>query len=249
MSQNRIALVTAVVARDLDEDLVPLETALRACAAQVTIAAWDDAAIHWARFDVALLRSTWDYTQRLPEFLDWIGRTETQTRLLNPLEVVRWNTDKHYLCDLEKAGVAIVPSAFIEPGENATARLNEFLQTHGSISPHPPSAPSPAGGGREEFEVPAPARAGGGREGDKFVQVRGSASLHPPSTPSCAGEGREAFEFSAPDRQAGEGRRSKFWRVLAQTTAGKRLNSWSNQPLAPVRAMLSATAVRNALRR
>ncbi|MGH8041095.1 MAG: hypothetical protein ACREPN_03510, partial [Rudaea sp.] len=142
MTSPRIALVTAAVARDLDEDLAPLETALSECGAEVTVAAWDDAAIDWTRFDVALLRSTWDYTQRLPEFLVWAGRTAALTRLLNPLPVIRWNTDKHYLHDLEKTGVAIVPSVFVEPGENAIARLDEFLQGWVSSGPLPPSAPS-----------------------------------------------------------------------------------------------------------
>ena len=131
---RRIALVTAAAARELDEDLAPLESALRESGAQATIAAWDDAQIDWSRFDLALLRSTWDYTQRLPEFLAWIERAAACTCLLNPPDVVRWNTDKHYLRDLEKAGVAIVPSAFVEPGENAFAALGAFLRTHADFA-------------------------------------------------------------------------------------------------------------------
>ncbi|MDE1885249.1 MAG: hypothetical protein KGH92_05010 [Xanthomonadaceae bacterium] len=125
--QPRIALVTAAAARELDEDLAPLESALGEAGADVTVTNWDDVQIDWSRFDLALLRSTWDYTQRLPEFLAWIERAAARTRLLNPPGVVRWNTDKHYLRDLEKAGVAIVPSAFIEPVENASATLAAFL--------------------------------------------------------------------------------------------------------------------------
>jgi glutathione synthase/RimK-type ligase-like ATP-grasp enzyme len=123
----RIALVTARAARELDEDLLPLANAVRALDAEVDIVAWDDTDIDWSRFDIALLRSTWDYTQRLPEFLDWANRAATQTRLLNPLEVVRWNTDKHYLGALAQAGVSIVPSVFVEPGENAANALEIFL--------------------------------------------------------------------------------------------------------------------------
>jgi len=41
--------------------------------------------------------------------------------------VLRWNTDKHYLADLERAGVAIVPSAFVEPGADAAAAVDAFL--------------------------------------------------------------------------------------------------------------------------
>ncbi len=130
MPTPHLALVTATAARNLDEDLAPLETALCECGAQVTVADWDDAAIDWARFDLALLRSTWDYTQRLPEFLVWAEHAAALTNLLNPLPVIRWNTDKHYLHDLEKAGVAIVPSAFVEPGENAKAAVGAFQRAH-----------------------------------------------------------------------------------------------------------------------
>lgn len=126
----RIALVTASAARDLDEDLAPLESALREAGADVAIAVWDDAGVDWARFDLALLRSAWDYTQRLPEFLAWAERTAKLTHLLNPLPVIRWNTNKHYLRDLEKSGVAIVPSAFVEPGEDAAIALDGFLERH-----------------------------------------------------------------------------------------------------------------------
>lgn len=126
----RIALVTATAARTLDEDLAPLAAALTARGAAVTIADWDDAAIDGSRFDLALLRSTWDYSLRLPEFLGWVERVATQTRLLNPPEVVRWNTDKHYLGDLARAGVPVVPGAFVEPGADADAALEAFLAAH-----------------------------------------------------------------------------------------------------------------------
>ena len=127
MTSPRIALVTAQAARDLDDDLPPLESTLRNRGAAVVRVDWDDVDAPWQTFDMALLRSPWDYTQRLSEFLDWITRASALTRLLNPLGVVRWNTDKHYLHDLEKAGVAIVPSAFIEPGHDAADGMRDFL--------------------------------------------------------------------------------------------------------------------------
>jgi O-ureido-D-serine cyclo-ligase len=126
----KIALVTARAARGLDDDLAPLEQALREAGAQLAVADWDDGAVDWARFDFALLRSTWDYTERVAEFLAWAQRTGAQTRLLNPFEVVRWNTDKHYLLDLARAGLATVPSEFIEPGADAAVALDAFLQRH-----------------------------------------------------------------------------------------------------------------------
>lgn len=127
MSTPRIALVTVAAARALDEDLAPLESALREAGAEVAIVDWDDAGFDWSGVDAAVLRSTWDYTDRPGDFLAWAALAATRTRLLNPPEVLRWNTDKHYLADLARAGVAIVPSQFAEPGEDAAAALATFL--------------------------------------------------------------------------------------------------------------------------
>ncbi|MBS0580207.1 MAG: hypothetical protein JSR36_13210 [Proteobacteria bacterium] len=127
----RIALVTARGARDLDEDLPPLVAAFAVQGAHAEVAVWDDPQVDWGGFDVVLLRSAWDYTERIGEFLAWVERTAALTRLLNPPAVVRWNCDKHYLLDLERAGLPIVPSEFVEPGQDPAARLDELLARHG----------------------------------------------------------------------------------------------------------------------
>ena len=124
---TRVALVTAAAARNLDEDLVPIDAALRETGVDVSIVDWDDANIDWSRFDFAVLRSTWDYSTRLAEFLAWIDRVSPATTLLNPRDVVRWNTDKHYLAHLANAGVPTVPSTFVEPGDDVKSSLDAFL--------------------------------------------------------------------------------------------------------------------------
>ena len=123
----RIALVSARAARHLDEDLAPLLTALQQAGLDATAADWDDPEVDWADYRLALLRSTWDYVPRLTEFLAWADRTATLTALINPPAIVRWNTDKHYLGDLDRAGVPVVPTRFVEPGESATEKLERFL--------------------------------------------------------------------------------------------------------------------------
>lgn len=123
----RIALVTAREALALDEDMPPLVLALRELGADVETPCWDDAAVDWAGYDVAVLRSTWDYAERLDEFLDWAERCAAQTRLVNTPAVVRWNTDKHYLVHLAHAGVPVVPTLFVEPAADPTAELQRFL--------------------------------------------------------------------------------------------------------------------------
>jgi glutathione synthase/RimK-type ligase-like ATP-grasp enzyme len=76
---------------------------------------WDDPAVDWDRFDLVVLRSPWDYVERHEQFLTWC-ESIGEGRLHNPYEVVRWNTDKRYLADLDAAGLPVVPTTFLEPG-------------------------------------------------------------------------------------------------------------------------------------
>jgi len=130
-----VALVSARAARGLDEDLPILVAAFTAAGAQAEIADWDDPNADWARFDLALLRSAWDYAERRSEFLAWAERTAALTTLINPLPVVRWNSDKHYLHTLA-AALPVVPTAFVEAGSHGqppvdpAAALAEFLARH-----------------------------------------------------------------------------------------------------------------------
>ena len=122
----RVALVTAHEALPLDEDLSPLVAALGEVGVCADTPVWDDPQVDWAAYDLAVLRSTWDYAERIGEFLEWVQRCEAVTRVINPLSVVRWNTDKHYLCDLDRAGVPVVPTRYVEPGADPGVELAAF---------------------------------------------------------------------------------------------------------------------------
>ena len=122
-SAQRIALVSARDALRRDEDLFPLETALREAGAVPGIVCWDDATVDWGGFDIVLVRSTWDYSWRLPEFLRWAERVSACTRLSNPLPLLRWNADKRYLAELARHGIAIVPTHFVAPDADAPQAL------------------------------------------------------------------------------------------------------------------------------
>ena len=125
--RTAVALVSARAARGLDDDMPPLLAAFSAAGADAEIVDWDDPEADWARFDAALLRSAWDYTERLPEFLAWVERVAALTTVLNPPPVVRWNSDKHYLLELARQGLPVVASRFAEPGADAARALEQFL--------------------------------------------------------------------------------------------------------------------------
>src|SRR3546814_15653843 len=93
-SDLRIALATAVAAFTLDEDMDPMLAACAQAGVSAQRVAWDDRTVSWQRFDAVLLRSTWDYSDRLPAFLAWCERVSALPQLINPLEMVRWRSEE-----------------------------------------------------------------------------------------------------------------------------------------------------------
>jgi O-ureido-D-serine cyclo-ligase len=173
----RIALVTARAARGLDEDQPPLQEALRAAGTLVEVADWDDPQVDWTSFDAAILRSTWDYTDRLAEFLAWIDRTAGLTALFNPASMVRWNTDKHYLGDLARSGVPTVPGAFVEPGTPVAAAIDEFL--HAQAAAELVVKPAVGAGSRDTSRYKRGARDAIVAHAKRLVDAGRSALLQP----------------------------------------------------------------------
>lgn len=98
-------------------DDATLLTALADRGVEADTAAWDDPAIDWGAADLVVIRSTWDYQYARDAFVSWAERVEAVTTLANPAATVRANTDKHYLRDLEAAGVPTVSTHFVEPGQ------------------------------------------------------------------------------------------------------------------------------------
>lgn len=111
----RVALVTCAALPDLDEDDRALIPALAERGLTAEPVAWDAAGADWAGYDLAVVRNTWDYHKRRDEFLDW---ARAVPRLANPAAVVEWNTDKRYLRELAAAGIPIVPTAWVGPGDD-----------------------------------------------------------------------------------------------------------------------------------
>ena len=84
-------------------------------------AIWDDPAVPWPAYSAAIVRSTWDYHHRPAAFLTWIERMEAAgVPLWNPPAVLRWNLDKRYLGELERRGIAVVPTRIVPKGSGMT---------------------------------------------------------------------------------------------------------------------------------
>lgn len=108
----KIAFLTC---KDLDGFVVDdnyLRLALEARGDQVTEIAWD-IPTDWSQFNVVIIRTTWDYSARLQEFLEVLKKIEASgAKLLNPLELVEWNARKSYLRQLQEKGIPTIPTIF-----------------------------------------------------------------------------------------------------------------------------------------
>ncbi len=109
-----VALATCAEHADLDDEGRLLLRALRERGVVAEPAVWDaEPDGGWERFDLVVVRSTWDYTFALGRFLAWTRAIGP--RLLNTAETIAWSADKRYLLDLAAAGVPVIATELLAP--------------------------------------------------------------------------------------------------------------------------------------
>lgn len=108
----RIVLASCRALPEGDGDDADLLGALRRRGLHARWLPWDDPRTESA--DLVILRGTWDYAERLEEFLEWTRRVP---HLLNAPDVVAWNCDKHYLAELTTAGLPVPGTTFLAAGD------------------------------------------------------------------------------------------------------------------------------------
>ena len=143
-SQNSIAIVTEDRFEgdnegDWYKENIELEETLLADALQsygYTCArvSWSRPSHDFGQYSAAILRSTWDYFDRIHEFLPWLRDTSQKTLVLNPLKILEWNKDKRYLLDLASKGASIVPTTLVKKTEapQRAADLQTWMRAAGT---------------------------------------------------------------------------------------------------------------------
>jgi glutathione synthase/RimK-type ligase-like ATP-grasp enzyme len=112
---NGVALASTGIVDD--PDTPALVAALGALGVAARPVAWADEDVDWDGFDATVIRSTWDYPMAHQAFLAWTRRVPN---LVNPADVVEWNSDKRYLDDLARAGVPTIPTTYAKSGDAAS---------------------------------------------------------------------------------------------------------------------------------
>jgi glutathione synthase/RimK-type ligase-like ATP-grasp enzyme len=80
----------------------------------LTEVCWDSMDVSWRSFDAVIIGTTWDYWDRSDLFLDTLDSIESETLLLNPSSIVKWNSDKRYLEDMGNNGAELIPTKWID---------------------------------------------------------------------------------------------------------------------------------------
>ncbi len=149
----RAALLTLEHAADfvIDDALAVAELTRRGWDASEI--PWTRTDIDWRRFDVVIIRTTWDYHDHPVAFLQTLATIGASgARLENPLAVVEWNLDKRYLRSLESRGIPIVPSVWGHGGDARTfAGLFATLQDTEIVV-----KPNVSAGATDTFRMHAP---------------------------------------------------------------------------------------------
>jgi glutathione synthase/RimK-type ligase-like ATP-grasp enzyme len=109
-----IALATCASVPDWEVDDRVFHEALAARGIEARHCVWDDPGVDWSSFDLVVIRTTWDYQEKRDGFVAWAQSVPVP--LHNPPAIVRWNTHKSYLRDLEARGVAVIPTEWLSRG-------------------------------------------------------------------------------------------------------------------------------------
>ena len=100
---------------DLNSDNGILLNFLRNKQVEASVQVWDDERVDWTQFDLIIMKTPWDYVQKIDTFNSWLDKLEhLNVRVLNPIKTIRWNSNKIYLQELQRNKVTIVPTIWFE---------------------------------------------------------------------------------------------------------------------------------------
>lgn len=134
----RTGLVTTdadFLRNDDDTEIGMINDALRRSGLDCSPVIWHEEH-DWGSYDALIFRSPWDYPERRQEFLAWLDRVQSLTRIINPPPLILWNMDKRYLTELSAHGVTTTPTVFCHTYDDCVAALDDLPADHCVIKPN-----------------------------------------------------------------------------------------------------------------
>ena len=105
------------------EEMGALTPALQAHGMSLEPLLWDTADRHADDYAAMLPLMVWDYFEgNEARFLDVMARVSARTALFNPVETLRWNSDKSYLEELAERGAPTIPTMRVDRVTQADAQ-------------------------------------------------------------------------------------------------------------------------------
>ncbi len=92
-----------------------LDEPMNQCGWHVDHVSWRQPGVDWNQYDVAIIRSTWDYQSDVEAYMGVLKTiSDSSALLLNSLSIVKWNINKNYLQEVQAKGAETVPTLWIE---------------------------------------------------------------------------------------------------------------------------------------
>lgn len=152
-----------------------LTTALSGAGLGVVSMEWPKAAE--ADVDAVLPLLAWGYHQDAADWLAMLDTLEAKgVKALNAAAILRWNTTKTYLADLEAAGVPVVPTVFADRVDDAVVAAARAELGGGTLV----VKPQVSGGSHETVKL---------EPGEALIGGPSGAAMIQPFLPSVSGEG------------------------------------------------------------
>jgi len=105
---------------EYEHEIGALQPACRDAGIDLVPVIWDAADYDPSAFDAVMVGTCWDYMEKPDAFMAMLERTDVATRLLNPLDLMRWNMRKIYLKDLAARGAPMIPTVWADKADAAT---------------------------------------------------------------------------------------------------------------------------------
>ncbi len=116
---------------ELEEQMGKVAPAFAAHGMETTIIRWREAASRAADFDAMMPMFVWDYFEgNETAFLDQMTQASEQAYIFNPVNVLRWNSEKSYLDELGQKGAPVIKTLYLDKvSEAGIAQAFETLET------------------------------------------------------------------------------------------------------------------------